>query len=461
MKGNNLRWSLQCLVLLTVASAAIAQAGEQGVAKRPLGERFPTYDAPDAPGTLEQPVGELRLRDALALALMHNPRLATYSWDVRATEAARLQAGAWTNPEVGFEYENFAGTGVFAGSDDAEATLALSQLVLLGGKRGKRTEVARLDNRLASWDYETIRIQTYAATLGAFVEVLATQEQLALAERIVEVARSIQQAVSARVRAGGTLALEENRARVAVEVSLIEKTLAERRLTIARRELAAMWGSSMPRFARAVGALEGVDDRMPPLDSLLARVNQNPEVARWTSELERRRARVRLIKADRVPDMNITAGIRHHNAVDDVAFVLSLSAPLPTWDRKKGAIREAEYLTEQTGHAREAVATDIRRDIAVAYELLAGAYEEVTRLRGRVLPEAEEAANKSSDAYRAGAIQLTDVLDIQRTFFRLRVRYVNALARYHSAVAELEGLMGAPLAGEVLLGEPTGGREGQ
>ena len=91
------------------------------------------------------------------------------------------------------------------------------------------------------------------------------------------------------------------------------------------------------------------------------------------------------------------------------------------------------------------------------FPLLSGAGGSINgpRLKDRVLPQAEEAASKSGDAYRAGAIQLTDVLDIQRTFFRLNIRYVNALARYHGAAAELEGLIGAPL---TPVGEAIGGK---
>jgi cobalt-zinc-cadmium efflux system outer membrane protein len=63
-----------------------------------------------------------------------------------------------------------------------------------------------------------------------------------------------------------------------------------------------------------------------------------------------------------------------------------------------------------------------------------------------VLPEAELAASRSADAYQAGAIRLTDVLDIQRTFYQLRLRYVHALTRYHIAAAQLEGLLGVPIA---------------
>ncbi|MGD8415013.1 MAG: TolC family protein [Candidatus Latescibacterota bacterium] len=455
MKAHILQWTLCWVVLLTTFGIPKAQ-GEQGVSRRPLGAGLPAYDAPGILNTAHEPADTLALRDALGLALLHNPRLAAFSWEVRAGEAAQLQAGAWPNPEIALEYENFAVSGALEGVDFAEATLALSQLVLLGGKRDKRTQVARMDKTMAGWNYEAARITTYTATVKAFVNVLAAQQQLSLAGRIVEIAEDIEEAVSARVRAGGTLALEENRARVAVESSLIEELLARRHLAITRRELAAMWGSRTPQFSHAAGALERVNERTPALDSLLVRVDQNPAVARWTTELARRRARVDLVKADRVPDLNLVAGLRHLNEIDDLGFVIGVAAPLPTWDRKEGAIREAEYLSDQVTPARRADKTEIQRDIAVAYEILAGAYDEITRIRDRVLPEAEAAAVRSGNAYRAGAIQLTDVLDIQRTFFHLRIRYVKALARYHGAVAEIEGLIGEPLNGSS--GAP-GGKE--
>jgi cobalt-zinc-cadmium efflux system outer membrane protein len=444
MRVTTLRLAIHWMVLLVLCGPSMAQASDP-VTRRPLGKNLTSHNTPGDPVNVREPAGELKLRDALALAIEHNPRLVVFSWDIRASEAAWLQAGVWPNPEIGFEYENIAGSGDFEGVDGAEATLTLSQLVELGGKRGKRDEVARLDNVMANWDYETARIETYAATVSAFVNVLAAQEQIALTEKIADVTRDIQQAVSTRVRAGGTLALEESRARVAVESSLIEKNLAARRLTVARRELAAMWGSSAPQFTRADGALDVIGGQTPALDELLSRVDENPQVARWTAELELRRARTDLVKAHRSMDLNIMAGLRHDNTTDDVGLVFGLSTPIPAWDRKSGAIREAEHLASQVGPARHAAATEVRHDIAIAYEMLAGAQEEIISLRDRVLPDAEQAADRSGAAYRAGAIQLTDVLDIQRTFFHFRVQYVNALARYHSAIAELEGLVGEPI----------------
>ena len=57
----------------------------QPPAPQPLWRDIPAYQAPpELPGTataeLREPAGELQLRDALALALLHSPKLAEFAW---------------------------------------------------------------------------------------------------------------------------------------------------------------------------------------------------------------------------------------------------------------------------------------------------------------------------------------------------------------------------------------------
>jgi cobalt-zinc-cadmium efflux system outer membrane protein len=84
--------------------------------------------------------------------------------------------------------------------------------------------------------------------------------------------------------------------------------------------------------------------------------------------------------------------------------------------------------------------------LAGAYQELAASHAEATALRDGILPEAERAFTAARDAFRQGLLRLTDVLDTERTLFELRGRQVDALARYHAAVADMEALLGGPLA---------------
>ncbi|MHC4682264.1 MAG: TolC family protein, partial [Planctomycetota bacterium] len=120
----------------------------------------------------------MTLPRALSLALMHNPVLKAFSWEVRASEARALQASLWPNPELDVEVEEVGGAGDRSGFDGAETTVQLSQFIELGDKRGKRTKVASLENDISQWDYEARRLDVFTSVVKAFTETLAAQERL-------------------------------------------------------------------------------------------------------------------------------------------------------------------------------------------------------------------------------------------------------------------------------------------
>ena len=195
---------------------------------------------------MKAPEGVLRLPQAQALALMQNPDLAAFAWEVRAGEARTLQAGLPPNPEVGVEVENVAGAGDFQGVDGAEVTVGISQVIELAGKRRKRTHVAALERDLAAWDYETARLDVLTQVTQAFVDVLRVQERLAVDADLVRLAEQIYRIVIERVKAGKVSPLEATRARVALATSRIALQRAQRELTAARERLTATWGGRLP-----------------------------------------------------------------------------------------------------------------------------------------------------------------------------------------------------------------------
>jgi cobalt-zinc-cadmium efflux system outer membrane protein len=89
---------------------------------------------------------------------------------------------------------------------------------------------------------------------------------------------------------------------------------------------------------------------------------------------------------------------------------------------------------------------EVSTSLTASYEALMAAHDEVLALRTAILPEARSAFTASQEAYQRGRMRLTDVLDTQRTLFELQSRYFNVLAVYHASVADLERLIGEPLA---------------
>ena len=172
--------------LLSLPLGAFAQAP----APYPVGRELPTFEAPaspaDSPPPLApEPTGALSLEAALAAALLQSPELAANAYEVRAREAALLQAGAFPNPTLELDLEDFGGGDEFSGVDAAQTTLLVGQRIELGGKRAARIALASADRDVAAWDYEVRRIDVLTRTAGAFVDVLAAQERNRLAEEVL------------------------------------------------------------------------------------------------------------------------------------------------------------------------------------------------------------------------------------------------------------------------------------
>lgn len=420
------------LCLLGLASGAVTHAADDPV---------------------REPTGALTLREALALALERSPELAAFSWEIRARDAHAVQAGRLPNPELRTEVENIGGSGNRQAFEETETTVRLAQLIELGGKRGKRERLAQLSSALATWDYEAKRLVVLSETSKAFVETLVAQERVALATELEQTSRRAVDAVGAQIAAGGASPVSGLRTQLGVEKLDLERRRAEQELVAARIGLAATWGSHDPRFARLAGDLADIQPP-PPVDDLVDRLDANPDLARWTTELEERRAALHLEQAGRVPDVTVGAGGRHFSDNGDTAVVFELTIPLPVFDRNDGAIAEAESRLGKAHAERSAARVSAHTALATTSARLAAAYERAERLRTVVIPQATRTLDQTLDTYQKGVVGYLEVLDAQRSLFDLRAEYLTALESYHLLAADVERLTAAPLTAAVTDGDP-------
>jgi len=439
------------ILALVLCRAPGAHADVSRPKPHALGKEFASFQPPGQPQAddsvsvrIEEPTGVVTLRQALALALMKNPELAVFSWEARAREAQVLQARLLPNPELDVEMENFGGTGSFGGLDEAETTVQLGQLVELGGKRSKRKRAAALDQDLAGWDYEIGRIQVFTETSKAFVDVLVAQKRKELNEEFVQLAEQVLDVVAERVRAGKVSPIEEVKARVALAGRLIDKRSAEEELAAARKVLTATWGGTVPMFSAARGDLERSPE-VPSFEALSERVADNPEMARWLVEIERRRASLEAERAGRFPDVRLSGGVRYINPTDDWAFVAGLSVPIPVFNRNQGATLEAQYRLAKAEEQRRALHARVQAALVGTYQRLSSARNEATSLKNDVLPGARSAFEATGEGFQQGKFGYLEVLDAQRTFFEAQARYTNAVGVLQKAIADAEGLLGEPL----------------
>ncbi len=393
-----------------------------------------------------EPVGVVRRADAIAAALAGNPELREQAWDVDASDARIAYAGRYPNAEIGLVVEDVLGTGRYAGGQQAQTTLELRQPIELGGKRGARVAAAERARSMTLADVAVKRSDVVADVARRFVRVLVAQEGLRLARAETTRATQTLSAVRRRVEAGAGSVIETEKATIALERSHIATEHAEHVLLVARRELAAAWGSVDARFERAEGDLFA-RATVPPFETLAARLEGSPDVARATSERRLREAEAALITARRIPDVTVGGGVRRLEGPGEQSILFSVGVPLPFASRNAAAVTEARALVERSDASRVVTDVRLRTSLFGFYQELLHAEIELTALETEVLPRTERTLVASRDGFERGLVSYVELLDTARTLAEVQQERVTAAGSYQQLVIEIERLIGAPIGG--------------
>ncbi|MFG1281836.1 TolC family protein [Xanthobacter autotrophicus] len=391
-----------------------------------------------------EPAHPLTLTSALARALAANPRLTAAERDIGMASGRDRQAAALPNPNLSLEVDNAFGSSSYQGLDLAEQTLQISQLVELGGKREARMAAAGAGTSVARWEREATRLQVLAETTAAFASVLGAQQRMHVLQTQADAIARLHPLLQQRVETGASSPAEISRARVAGDFARVELDRARAALGTARRELALLMGLPDAKFGRVTGNLLRIHVP-PPLPRLLKEAQGNPQLTRFTAVEAQRRAEVRSAQAKAVPDVTLGIGYRHYNETADSGMRLTLSVPIPIFDRNEGNISEArEALLKAEAEqaiARSALVSQLGR----AHDQLTAAHDEIALLRASTIPGARSAFEGVAEGYGQGRYTLLELLDAQSSLTDAALRELDALVTYHVALATIEGLTGRPV----------------
>jgi len=385
----------------------------------------------------------ISLANALARTLRGSPELAAYNFEMRAAEARILQAGVRPNPELTLDIENPAGSGQFRNGDQSQNTLTFSQLIELGGKRAARIGEAKAGRVVIEWEYQVKRVEVLKSATLAFIDVLAAQSRLQLAEEIVKVAEEAVVLTEKRVNVGKASVVESIRTRVAVSSAKIETEQARRAIAAARGNLAAHWGARQADFDAVKGDLENHQEG-PGLATLRQRMLGNPNLARWTAEREKRETALAREQTLARPDITLLAGPRTFGTAPDTSFIAGFSIPLPLNNRNQGNIAEARENLAKLDEEKRGAESRAFAALNDAYQKLMAVSEEIHILESSILPSAAEAERQLNQGYAAGGFTLLEVLDARRTLNSARVQQLRAHADFQKARAEIDALTAQP-----------------
>jgi cobalt-zinc-cadmium efflux system outer membrane protein len=323
----------------------------------------------------------------------------------------------------------------------------------LGTRRSARIAVADATAQQARYEFMETVWGERAALRRAMLDVLMTEREVSLLEKVRVDRQSQLEMARHRLEAGAASHGDLDR--------LVADAVAdEQRLHDARRRISAARSALAGTIGVPVAALDSVPlawDRLEePRD-----VDQGL-IARWREEALLERADVhgavlgysvaeealRLEVAKQFPQVHIGPAYTWDHGVHRLQFNLSME--LPILNQNRGPIGEAEARRQQAGAHLEGTVATAYQEIDEAIRQWHLALERVADARGPVYDAAQHIYEETEREFEAGNNDRTDLVAARVARSLVELQIIDAVRTAQEALAALEDAMRRPLEGPEL-----------
>lgn len=455
---SRLRLSENVIILSLLAGVLSAMAAAQSLpATTPMPDahqasiHFNTKPESETAASLE-PVQGVSAGELVKKALTANAELIAARLEIDRARARLQQAGLRPNPMLDFEQQR----GVFNSPGERVTTVGVSVPLEMGGKRGRRLDLAQAELEVAEAGVAERERRLAAEVRTAYVEALAAQRELDITEGLNRLDTQTVRVVEARVSVGDAAPLEVNLLRVELDRLRSRRALVEGRLQASLLKLKTLAGIPLNESLKVREELAQPILREPPATpeaALEIALRTRPDLRMARLMEEAAQAGFKLAKAQAVPDIIVSTRYgTSQNSFDstpigfltdrDKLFSVGVSIPLPLFNRNQGAKAEAATTIAQSQRRREFVESVVRAEVTSALARYQAAQASLATFEQGVIARSNDNIRAIRAAYDAGAFRVTDLIAEQRRLLDSQREYTEALAERYRALADLQSALG-------------------
>ncbi|AJY69644.1 RND transporter [Geobacter sulfurreducens] len=391
----------------------------------------------------------LVLPQAVEYALANNGELKALRAEMEVARAGLERAVLFPNPTL----ELSGDTGALTGStDESVVSVGLSQEFLTGGKRSKRQTVAERETEEVHHQVADRERLLTLEVKSTFYELTLAQKRRELAQRAIDLNGKLLEIARERLAAGDIPELEVNLARVEVARSEGRKIEAERGLNPLLARLRTLLGLPVGDDVNFDGTVERRPLAISPDELTRLALENRPDLKTFEAARAKGDAAVELAEAERIPNVTLGLGYAHERSVDatgveeektrDNLLGVTISIPLPVFDRNQAGIREARARKQSAENRLEFARASVAREIEGDYARLAAAEKALDLYATGILPQLEENLKLVQEAYQLGEVGILSVIEEQKKYIEVNDGYLAALAERQTALARLEASVG-------------------
>jgi outer membrane protein, heavy metal efflux system len=425
------------VAIMVIAASAIPRA-QTGVPAHPMNLAKRTY------------AGQaLSLQDALQAAVEHNPDLLALRAmtdvvrhrpaEAQALAPPTLQSQIWQWP---FNSVNPASANMYM--------FTVSQDLPGRGKRALRASIGEKDIALAESEVASRAQALRNEVVHAYAALFVARAGIDLHIENVALLRQIADASQVKYESGR--GSQQDVLKPVLEISKVHGDIIRHEADAGLA--AAMLNTLLGRPADSdIGPLvtpEGPAALPSVADLQRLVLDHHPDVRRVQLEIEKARAALASVTADRKPDFTVSGGYMLMPRMTDAwTASVGINWPNAPWARSGATARIAEAAAAVSAAVarRAAIENELRGALQQAYVRVAAAERQAALLETTLLPQARQALDASRIAYQGDRVEFQAVLDSERTLVEMELARVQAQVDLLLAWSDLERATGTSLRG--------------
>ena len=402
------------------------------------------------PSTSQPDSLKLDFRQAEKMFLDNNLQLLAQHYNIQSSQALVEQAKKWDNPVLIADQNVYANKKFFHhgtdanGNPDGEVYAQVQQLIKTAGKRGKQVDLARTNVTLAEWQFKGTMRSLRAALYKDFYTVVQLQ---GVANVYKENMAQLQRLMGAQEQAfkAGNIAKKEYLRVQALIVSL-KQDMAENAKSIsdAESELKTLLRITGNTFVQPV-ADEAESADMPTV-SILQLIDTakryNTDYQQETTQLLYNMQNLKLQKALSVPDITVSPEFDQAASYTPNYFGLTLSLPIPLWDRNQGNIKSARTLVKKEETLVSQADQKLQNDVLNSYQKLMYALKLSAGDNSKFYTEYYQLQKNILESYNNRQIGLIEFLDYYKDYQDIRQKQLQQVLNLRLAKQDLNDIVG-------------------
>lgn len=390
----------------------------------------------------------LTLRQLIAEALAHNPRLAVQRSIVSAAAARVDQARAWESPTFMTSWMDVPSTALNPFGDAMARRFEIEQMIPFPGKISAATDAASAATQVSRFRLTAAEQTIIAELKGQLVDLSAIRRRLQLNTEQHALLEQLLGAVQTKYAVGRAQQSDVLRLSIESRKLMNERSSLERERITTEGMLNTLLGRPVDTQWKAIPDLPATRPSAS-LEELLRLADQRrPELQMAEADISMAQADLTMAHKEYWPDVALGGAYSSRSMIPDSwDLMIGIKIPIAPWSigGTSGRVEERTALLAAAQHGRTDMQRMISFEVQDQWHRMSTRWDQAEQYRRSILPESRQALDALRAAYQSSSADFLSLIDAFRMLQMLEMEWIMEEMEFQMARVALERAVGMDL----------------